>query len=384
MKPCFLLFVGILLWLSVTVSVAQDLDFATTAPLYPDGALSHSYTNIGMPAVNVDIHVSGPGILSNLAPRRAGTGLYTANVKFATSSETQDYSFTFGDPVMGLEFSLIALQYNTSFTNVNHHYQDKVTILATDEFGNAVMPVIPAGAGYSVNGNEVLATSPDASSVNKVRFTTPVKTVIIVFGNGPMAGPNPNGQGFTIGDMDWSGVVLPVEFSYFRAKPVGSVIQLVWETTFERNADYFMVEHSLDLENFLPIGRSKAVGDATRPHSYVFVDDRAPRITNYYRLQQVDKNGTKRYSKIISVQRDNQQPDLLIYPNPSNGKDIHVLFNDEKPSSLRLTDLNGHALDFRIRETATGQLTLVPLVPLSPGWYFLHAPDRKTVRVLVH
>ncbi|GAB3261946.1 hypothetical protein GCM10027347_27320 [Larkinella harenae] len=382
MKNRFLLFFGALFGLNVTISVAQDLNFNTTAPLYPDGATSHSYTGIGTPAVNVDVSVSGPGKFSNLAPRRAGTGLYTPNIKFATSSETQHYSFTFSDPVTGLEFSLNALQYNI-FPNTDHNYQDKITILATDEFGNTVMPVIPPGVGYSVNGNEILATSTDASNVDKVRFPTQVKTVVIVFGNGHLAGPIPNGQGFTIGHMEWSGVVLPVGISYFRAKPVGSVIQLAWETTFERNADYFTVEHSLDVENFTPIGRIKAVGDATRPHSYAFVDDRAHRMTNYYRLQQVDKDGSKNHSKVIAVRRDLQLPDLLVYPNPSDGRTIHIQFNDGKPASLRLTDLNGRALDFRIRETDAGQVILVPVVPLSPGIYLLHTLDRKTVRLVV-
>ncbi|MFD1142001.1 T9SS type A sorting domain-containing protein [Larkinella insperata] len=378
-----LLFAGLVALLSCTYSLGQDLDFNTTAPLYPDGATSHSYVSIGTPAVNVDISITGPGLFSNLSPRRAGTGLNTPSVNFNSVSETKNYSFTFGDPVMGLEFSLLALQYKTDFTNKDHNYQDKIIILATDEAGNTVMPVIPAGAGYSVNGNEILATSSTRSDVNKVRFPDKVKNVTIVYGNGPLAGPDPNPQGFTIGDMEWAGVVLPVELANFRAKPIRSVIQLLWETTSERNASHFIVEHSLDVTEFTPIGRVTAFGDVSRRQLYSFVDDQSHQTTNYYRLQQVDKDGTRHYSKIIAVRHDERLSALSVYPNPADGRSIGVQMNEIEPSALRLTDLSGYPIDFRVIQKNTGQITLEPSAPLKSGFYLLHAKGHESVRILV-
>ena len=381
-----LLSISLLVLLTSPAAFAQDLDFKTTAPLYPAGATSHSYTGIGTPAVNVDISVSGGGTFSNLSPNAAGTGLSTPSINFSNTGETMNYSFTFGDPVTGLEFALTALQYKTDFTNPNGNYQDKVTIIATDEYGNAVVPVIPPGAGYSVNGNEILATSSDPSTINKVFFPTNVKTVVIVYGNGPLAGSNPNPQGFTIGDMDWSGVVLPVEFSYFRAKAIGSVVQLSWETSSERNASYFSIEHGLTVSEFTPIGRVLAAGDATRSQLYTFTDDRLHRTTNYYRLQQVDKDGAKQYSKIIAVQPDEKEklPALSVYPNPCDGKSIYLQFSDINVKYLKLTDLSGRDIEFSLVETNTGQVTLEPLIVLKSGLYFLQANGLRAVRVLVY
>lgn len=385
MKYGYLLSSGLLALLNFSSAVAQDLDFNTTAPLYPDGAASHSYIGIGTPAVNVDISVSGPGQFSNASPNRTGTGLSTPSVDFNSPSETKNYSFTFGDPVTGLEFSLIALQYKIDFTNPQSYYQDKITVIAFDEFGNSVTPVIPAGTGYIVNGNEILANTPTPSvDVNKVRFLTKVKTVTIVFGNGPMAGADPRPQGFTIGDMDWTGVVLPVELSYFRAKPIGSVVQLRWETTSERNASYFSVEHSLNVADFTPIGRVMASGDATRRQFYSFVDDQSHQMTNYYRLQQVDKDGSKHYSKITALRHDNRLPDLAVYPNPSDGYSIGLQCNELDPATLQLTDLTGQKIAFRLLEPTTGQIRLIPQKPLKTGVYILHAPGLKAVRLLVN
>lgn len=382
MKYGFLLSAGLVALMNFTSLFAQDLVFNATAPLYPAEARSHSYTGIGTPSVNVSINVIGPGQFSSNSPFGASTGLVTTNLKFNNSSETMSYGFTFGDPVTGLEFSLIALQYRT-FTITDHNYQDKITIIATDEFGNAVAPVIPAGTGYNVNGNEILATSGTASNVNKVRFPTKVKTVTIIYGNGPLAGPKPNGQGFTIGNMEWTGVVLPVDISYFRGKAIGSVVQLTWETTAEQNADYFMVEHGLDLDNLKPIGRVKAAGEATRRQSYAFVDDQSHHQTNYYRLLQVDKDGSKRYSKIISVRHDGLLPALIVYPNPSDGRSIGLQFNDIAISSIQLTDFNQRKIEFSVVEKATGQVILRPTIPLKTGMYFLHGTGLKAVRLIV-
>ncbi|RRA99830.1 T9SS type A sorting domain-containing protein [Larkinella rosea] len=383
MKYGFLLSAGLMALMRVTSSLAQDLKFDTTTPLYPAGAATHSYTGIGTPAVNVTLNINGPGTASIPSPERASTGLSTPNWKFNNSSESRNYTFTFGDPVTGLEFALNALQYKT-FTITDHNYQDKITIIATDEFGNSVVPVIPAGTGYSVNGNEIVATSGTASNVNKVFFPTKVKTVQIIYGNGPLAGPFPNGQGFTIGNMEWTGIVLPVDIAYFRAKPIGSVVQLSWETVSEQNADYFLVEHGLDLENLKPIGRVKATGNTARRQTYSFVDDQSHRMINYYRLQQVDKDGSKRYSKTISVQHDGSLPALTVYPNPSDGQSIGLQFNELDAKSLQLTDLNQRKIEFSMVEQTSGQVTLKPVSPLKTGLYFLHATGLKATRFLVN
>ncbi len=184
--------------------------------------------------------------------------------------------------------------------------------------------------------------------------------------------------------MDWTGVVLPVELSYFRAKSIGSVVQLTWETSSERNARYFSVEHSLNVSDFTPIGRVMASGDATRRQFYSFVDDQSHQMTNYYRLQQVDRDGSTHYSKIIALRHDNRLPDLAVYPNPSDGHSIGLQCNELDPATLQLTDLTGQKIAFRLEESAAGHITLLPQKTLKTGVYILHAPGLKAVRLLVH
>ena len=127
----------------------------------------------------------------------------------------------------------------------------------------------------------------------------------------------------------------------------------------------------------------KAAGESTRRQSYAFADEQAHRTTNYYRLLQVDKDGTKRYSKIIGVRHDRFLRALTVYPNPSDGRTIYLQFNDIEPASLRLSDLSGRKLSVRLSTMASGQTVLEPETPLPAGMYLLRADGIDAVRVLV-
>lgn len=363
-----------------TKSFSQDLNFSSTAPVYPAGATSNSYTGIGSPAVNVDVSVSG-GSFTNNTPKPVSTGLQTT-LNFADPSETRTYTFTFGDPVTGLSFDLRALQYNTSNASQSRHYQDKIILLATDAAGNSVPLPLSSGNGYSVNGNEILATSTTATNVS-INFPSAVKTLTIIYGNGPLAGSNPGAQGFTIGHMSWTGSVLPVELMYFRGQSVGSTVQLLWETAWERNSSHFVVEHSLDLMEFIPIGQVKAAGEATRRQTYSFVDELSHQTTNYYRLRQVDKDGSVEYSKTIAVRHNGNVPAITVYPNPTDGERIYLQLGEVDVATLQLTDLTGRPIAFELITAADKKVILTPKIPLRSGLYLLRAPGISPVRLLV-
>ena len=95
--------------------------------------------------------------------------------------------------------------------------------------------------------------------------------------------------------------ILPVELLSFAAKEIsGNLIQLDWKTASETNNDYFIVEKSTDGMNFTPIGLVKGSGNSTINHNYSFLDKKNEGIQlYYYRLQQVDYDGTRNFSPTI-------------------------------------------------------------------------------------
>lgn len=111
--------------------------------------------------------------------------------------------------------------------------------------------------------------------------------------------------------------VLPVNLTAFTAQPNENGVLLNWTTSSETNNDYFLLEKSVDGILFSFIGKIAGAGNSTVPLDYTFRDDELSAGTVYYRLKQVDFNGTVSYSTIVSV---NMNETLVeIFPNPNDG-----------------------------------------------------------------
>lgn len=108
-----------------------------------------------------------------------------------------------------------------------------------------------------------------------------------------------------------------VKLRYFngRMTTVGTV--LGWETSYEADSDHFLVERSKDAVSFEAIGSviSKATGgNSVNTLVYTFTDADPLVGINYYRLTQIDKDGSRTTSNIIALSQ--QDTKLVIYPNP--------------------------------------------------------------------
>ena len=116
--------------------------------------------------------------------------------------------------------------------------------------------------------------------------------------------------------------VLPLEWLSFEGRYNGSFTELDWKTGVEINNDRFEVERRHESEtNFTKISVVDASSDRTSQiHEYNHDDyDVARSGIYYYRIKQVDKNGTSTYSKTISIRvNQGREMTLSIYPNPTD------------------------------------------------------------------
>ncbi|MBO9612137.1 MAG: T9SS type A sorting domain-containing protein [Dyadobacter sp.] len=138
---------------------------------------------------------------------------------------------------------------------------------------------------------------------------------------------------------------LPVTLVSFDAKrSVNGFHELEWVTTSETNNDYFEIQKSTDARIFNTIGNVKGAGDSKETNHYHFTDEAPGLQTTYYRLNQVDYDGTATLSRIVSVRNGNAAPDPAVYPNPSQHL-IEVATNDGSAVvGLKVLDLNGNTL----------------------------------------
>ena len=108
---------------------------------------------------------------------------------------------------------------------------------------------------------------------------------------------------------------LPVDLTKFTAKANKHTVDLLWETASELQNDHFVIERSINLEEWKAIGQLAAQGTANQATQYQFEDQHPIIGTNYYRLRQVDQDGSFEYSKVV-VARIESQPQIRYYPNP--------------------------------------------------------------------
>jgi len=111
---------------------------------------------------------------------------------------------------------------------------------------------------------------------------------------------------------------LPVELASFNATKVDQGVELSWVTESELNNEFFQIEVSTtDIHGFKQLDIVQGQGTTTTTTNYDYLDNKT--ILNgsvYYRLKQVDFDGTFAYSEIVEVNMDNALSQLTVYPNP--------------------------------------------------------------------
>ena len=112
--------------------------------------------------------------------------------------------------------------------------------------------------------------------------------------------------------------VLPIELLSFTANCNGRSALIEWTTATEKNNDFFVLERSHDAVNFKEIARIAGAGNSIEPISYAYTDYGVRNGDNYYRLVQVDYDGTSTASEIIVANclGTDGEPEVLAFPNP--------------------------------------------------------------------
>jgi hypothetical protein len=102
-------------------------------------------------------------------------------------------------------------------------------------------------------------------------------------------------------DNDGGPGVLPVELIRFAATATQNRVTLLWATASEKDNDHFIVERSQNSKEFEEIATIKGQGHSAVRTNYSFADNNPIVGISYYRLKQVDFDGTVSYSAIVSV-----------------------------------------------------------------------------------
>lgn len=235
---------------------------------------------------------------------------------------------------------------------------------------NAVLATgstLPMGISLDPATGRIYVSGPLANSNSPQTYNLSVTTTD---GNGGITTQNVR---FTIGANP-----LPVTLVAFTAEAVQNRdAQLTWTTASEANNDHFEVERSLDGTTFTKLDQVAGQGTTSLRTAYAFTDVNVARQANgpvYYRLKQVDMDGTSTYSPVRTVSFAKAAVlSLSLYPNPAQTTttlelsqlptttSVQVLVIDATGRTVLSTTLGGgmpQLLDVRNFATGTYQVVV--------------------------
>ncbi|WP_116127229.1 T9SS type A sorting domain-containing protein [Lewinella sp. IMCC34183] len=171
--------------------------------------------------------------------------------------------------------------------------------------------------------------------------------------------------------------ILPVDLTYFNAEATARDVRVRWATSAENNNDFFEVEHSRDGLRFLPLARLSSTGNADTPSEYDYVHaDPAPGI-HYYRLRQVDYDGSVTRSAVAVVAFGGTAPfDFALTPTVLRGGELRLeRFGTKWSSRARVLIFDAMGRRVFDRAALPGRTLRLPVAELRPGNYIVQLRD---------
>lgn len=132
---------------------------------------------------------------------------------------------------------------------------------------------------------------------------------------------------------------LPVGLEYFIAQARDDdKVEMQWGTASEVNNNFFVIEKSTDGNYFEEAGKIEGAGNSSVHLNYFFIDENPFRSDiSYYRLKQVDYDGTVHYSWIVSVSYTKKDFYILSTYSDFEKQVIKIYFTNYSAEKIRCT-----------------------------------------------
>jgi Secretion system C-terminal sorting domain len=339
---------------------------------------------------------------ADLIPDRLNDTLTIAGVVFTPNYQTSNRSYYIWDgtgglctfkggllsPALNLGDSVVIrgyiLQYN-GLDEINLNTDTDIWVVGT----NAKLPtpiIIPRGT-YNTNTEQYECLLVQVQNVTKVSGTWPGAggSANIVLTNGADTltirvdsdtdidgNPEPVWPKDVIGVMtqfsatslsagyqiqpryyatDFPAATVPVELISLSASVCGKSVIINWTTATEKNNMGFEIQRSSDKSSFVKIGYVNGSGTTTELKRYSFADNNVLTAKNYYRLKQMDYDGSYKYSPVVEAEIGAISSYSLDqnYPNPFNPT-TQIKYSLLSNSNVKITIFN--ALGESIKELA--------------------------------
>jgi len=183
---------------------------------------------------------------------------------------------------------------------------------------------------------------------------------------------------------------LPIKLVAFNAiaatnqRSINTIV--TWKTSIESGIKNYIIERSMDGEQYVSIGQVKPNNSANS--TYRFVDTNPIEGINYYRLKTTEIDGGISYSSVASVLFESKQPQIAVYPNPTTISEARISFKNISVGnySISLYDLIGkRTYSQKIEHLAANSIYKLDIANKIPsGYHLLQVKDSKGKVVAVN
>ena len=144
------------------------------------------------------------------------------------------------------------------------------------------------------------------------------------------------------------GFVLPVDLLFFKATSSNDQILVSFSTASELNNDHFIIERSIDGTHYSALEMIDGNGTKKSRTDYSFKDNNPILGISFYKLRQVDYDGTMTSYDPVSVLYNPSIQSVQVFPNPLNSNHINLkltgLMKSEKVN-IEVLDLSGKMVE---------------------------------------
>ena len=183
---------------------------------------------------------------------------------------------------------------------------------------------------------------------------------------------------------------LPVNLLYFKAKATqnteGNTVGLAWATASELNAQNFKIERSRDLKAFELVATVKAAGNSKDQQEYALIDQKPSFGTSYYRLTQIDFDGTPHFYTPVAVIIEDKALPFGVFPNPVNNRVFSLKVESADEAQVSVHNLLGQVVPIQTLKVSETVLELKPQSELPTGTYIVTVQGlvgKKSYKVVV-
>lgn len=171
---------------------------------------------------------------------------------------------------------------------------------------------------------------------------------------------------------------LPLTLVDLNVKRIEDCNRLEWITKDEINTDHFQLESSVDGNRFSVRAVISASGSGSSNYNYS--DCNMLPGTKYYRLKMVDKDGTWRYSKIVTSPASTDSRTSSVYPTVAQRQLTIQMYESSLINTwFSLIDLSGK---IHQKIQLKNRNTVIAINDLKPGIYFIRFQNGESKRFI--